>query len=113
MSNAAAVELSTPPLMATAMVMIDPWRSREPQEGETRNIGFVVPGSTDLGLGSNRLVVRRNGTKPFDHGRKDFESGLDILAGVVTAQTQPDARPGLIRRSTDGGEHMRRFERAG
>jgi hypothetical protein len=119
-SRAAAVELSTPPLMAMAMLIaFDSPESGEELKDENRNsqrfssfdLGISVLPALSLVTCHCTFVMRRHGAQLFHHARQDFECGVNILFRIEAAQAEADAGARLLRFEPDGREHMRGFER--
>src|SRR6185295_19544544 len=87
-SSAATVELSTPPLIATA-------------------IGRAVFAESGMGF-RNRGDFTKVGNRLFDGIGKH----IHLLAGVALAKRKANARARLVGRQSDGGQHVRRLYRS-
>src|SRR4029077_465698 len=97
-SSAATVELSTPPLMATAIVPL------------------VCPLFMEiLRASAGACLFAREGRKlaqALDNAGKHANGIFDLLGGGAAADADPQARARLQRREADGGQHVRRLNRS-
>ena len=103
-SMAATTELSTPPLMATAVrrrlqrrigraALIEAWHRAGSAPGSARASG----------------KLRAGARRP----RESFPAPGDFLFGIGVAEAEAHAGARFGRREADGGEHVRRIHRAG